>query len=41
MNEKQIQATLKIANTNAKIIKWIESELQDKSKTSNGWNRNV
>jgi hypothetical protein len=32
MNEKQIQATLKIANMNAKIIKWIESELQQQIK---------
>jgi hypothetical protein len=39
-DEKQIQEALKTANMNAKIIKWLESDLQDKSKISNGWDTN-
>jgi hypothetical protein len=39
-DEKQIQEALKIANMNAKIIKWLERDLQDKSKISNGWDTN-
>lgn len=31
---------LKTANMNAKIIKWLERDLQDKSKISNGWDTN-
>ncbi len=38
--EKQIQEALKTANMNAKIIKWLERDLQDKSKISNGWDTN-
>ena len=39
-DEKQIQEALKTANMNAKIIKWLERDLQDKSKISNGWDTN-
>ena len=39
-DEKQIQEALKTANMNAKIIKWLESYLQDKSKISDGWDTN-
>ncbi|MGA8911508.1 MAG: hypothetical protein WB443_01480 [Nitrososphaeraceae archaeon] len=38
--KKQIQEALKTANMNAKIIKWLERDLQDKSKISNGWDTN-
>jgi molybdopterin biosynthesis enzyme MoaB len=31
-DQKQIQEALKTANMNAKIIKWLESDLQYKSK---------
>jgi ribosomal protein S18 len=31
---------LKTANMNAKIIKWLESYLQDKSKISDRWDTN-
>ena len=39
-DEKQIQEALKTANMNAKIIKWLESYLQDKSKISDRWDTN-
>ena len=39
-DEKQIQEALKTANLNAKMIKWLERDLQDKSKISNGWDTN-
>jgi hypothetical protein len=39
-DQKQIQEALKTANMNAKIIKWLESDLQYKSKISNGWDIN-
>ena len=39
-DEKQIQEALKTANMNAKIIKWLESYLQDKSKISDRWGTN-
>lgn len=38
--KEQIQEALKTANMNAKIIKWLERDLQDKSKISNGWDTN-
>jgi hypothetical protein len=39
-DEKQIQEALKTANMNAKIIRWLESYLQDKSKISDRWGTN-
>jgi len=39
-DEKQIQEALKTANMNAKIIKWLKSYLQDKSKISDRWDTN-
>jgi hypothetical protein len=33
---KKIQVRLKKANKNAKIIYWVESDLQDRPKVSNG-----
>jgi hypothetical protein len=33
---KKIQGRLKVDNKNTKIIQWVESDLQGRSKVSNG-----